>query len=105
MSNQSIMIMTACGSIEEAQTITTALIERRLAASIQSSTISSTYRWQGEINTAVEIRLVIKSKANLFTAIEDCIKNIHSYDCPEIIAVPITQSSKECLQWIEDEID
>ena len=103
MNNQAMMIMTACTSIEESQTITTSLMEQRLAASVQSNTISSTYRWQGEINTAVEIRLVIKSQAHLFAAIEDCIKNLHSYQCPEIIAIPITQGSEECIGWIEEE--
>ncbi|MEO1899527.1 MAG: divalent-cation tolerance protein CutA, partial [Methylococcales bacterium] len=63
--------------------------------------ITSVYRWQANIETAQEHLLLIKSQAEQYQAIETQIKQIHPYELPEIIAVPIDRGLPEYLQWID----
>jgi periplasmic divalent cation tolerance protein len=63
--------------------------------------LTSVYQWQGEIETAQEHLLMIKSHQQQFVAIETAIKAIHPYQLPEIIAVAIEQGSAEYLKWID----
>lgn len=95
-----ILVITTCSSPEEAARIASLLVENRLAACVQSSRIESTYRWQGAVESAAEVRLMIKSRAEDFEAIEHLIKRNHSYQTPEIVATPIHAGSREYLAWL-----
>ncbi len=98
-----VIVMTTCASREQARAIAAALLEKRLAACIQSSDISSTYRWQGSIEIGNEVRLMIKARQADYAAIEDLIKTLHSYETPEVVALPLVAGSCDYLRWIDDE--
>jgi periplasmic divalent cation tolerance protein len=96
-----LQVLTAAGSEEEAERIGAALLERRLAACVQVlGPISSRYRWQGEIETASEWICVAKTEASSYPEVEAAIRELHSYDEPEIVATPIVAGSKGYLAWI-----
>ena len=101
-----IQVLTTVGSEEEAEQISSALIERRLAACVQIvGPISSRYRWQGEVETAREWICVAKTRATRYADIETAIRELHSYDEPEIVATPIVAGSKGYLDWIGQNLD
>ena len=88
----------------EAKKISNALVSERLAACVSTvDKISSIFSWNGELCSESELLLVIKTRAELFDKIEAVIKAFHSYNVPEIIALPIITGSKEYLGWIEHE--
>ncbi len=101
-----IQVQTTAGSEEEAERIASALIERRLAACVQVvGPISSRYRWQGEVETAREWICVAKTSAARYAEVETAIRELHSYDEPEIVATPIVAGSKGYLDWISQSLD
>lgn len=100
-----IQISTTTETKEQAQKIAQYLVKHNLAACVQvTGPIESTYRWKGKIETANEWLCLIKTGEDLFDKIETAIKKLHSYETPEIVAVPIINGSKEYLQWIDDEL-
>ena len=98
-----IVVITTCPDEEMASRIATALVERKLAACVQASAITSTYRWQGAIETAREVRLMIKAKSADYDAIQACIVELHTYQNPEVIALPVMAGSRSYLDWIDAE--
>jgi len=97
------IVVTTCGSVEEAQKIARELVERRVAACVNIvSPIQSVYRWQGKVESATEWLLLIKTSAEKFAAVRDAIGELHSYDLPECIMVSIEDGSPEYLKWIEE---
>ena len=98
-----LVVITTCPDDELANRIATVLVERKLAACVQASAITSTYRWQGAIETAREVRLMIKAKSADYDAIQACIMELHSYQNPEVIALPLVAGSQLYLDWIEAE--
>jgi periplasmic divalent cation tolerance protein len=99
-----IQVTTTTETKEEAQKIALYLVEQKLAACVQvSGPITSTYRWKGKVETAEEWLCLIKTQEGLYQELERAIVNLHSYETPEIIAVPIIKGSKEYLSWLEDE--
>jgi len=98
-----IVFITTCADDDLAGRIATVLVERKLAACVQASPITSTYRWQGAIETAREVRLMIKAKSPDYEAIEACIMELHTYQNPEVIALPLVAGSQLYLDWIEAE--
>ena len=104
MSDKKIVLTTA-GSREEAEKIAHALVERRLAACANIvGPVHSVYRWQGQVESAAEHLLLIKTTASLFDAVAAAIRELHSYDLPECIQLPIEAGSAEYLKWIEDSV-
>jgi len=99
-----IQISTTTETKEQAQKIAQYLVEQKLAACVQvTGPIESLYRWKGKIETANEWLCLIKTREDLFDKVETAIKKLHSYETPEIIAVPILKGSKEYLHWIDNE--
>ncbi len=95
------LVLTTCCSPEEAHRIAQELVERRLAACVNIvSQIESVYRWQGEVETATEWLLVIKTTANAFEQVRDAIGKLNSYDVPECIQITIEDGSTAYLEWI-----
>ena len=89
-----LQVLTTAGSEDEAERISTALVERRLAACVQIiGPMSSRYRWQGKIETAREWMCVAKTEAPRYPELETAIRELHSYDEPEIVATPIVAGS------------
>ncbi|TVQ45124.1 MAG: divalent-cation tolerance protein CutA [Gloeocapsa sp. DLM2.Bin57] len=100
MSKKYGLILVTAGSETEAETIASALITEHLAACVSVHPIKSLYRWRGEINSDTEWQLVIKTDLNLFATIAAKITAIHSYEVPEIIAIPIVQGAVPYLDWL-----
>jgi periplasmic divalent cation tolerance protein len=78
-------------------------VEQKLAACVQiTAPIASTYRWKGKVETVCEWHCLIKTREELYSKVETAIKKLHSYETPEIIAVPIIKGSSEYLSWLND---
>lgn len=100
-----IQVITTTESKEDADKIAQRLVEDRLAACVQVlGPISSTYRWQGRIETAQEWQCLAKSRRQLYDQLEEAIRRIHPYDEPEIIALPVLASSEGYLAWLDKEV-
>ena len=97
------VISTTTDSKENADAITQLLLDKKLIACVQSTTIQSAYRWQGKIIKSEEILLQMKTKKSLFEKIQTEIEQLHTYDVPEIIMVPLAGANVPYLQWIEEE--
>jgi periplasmic divalent cation tolerance protein len=96
-----VIVMTTCPDDEQASRLATALVEKKLAACVQASDIISTYSWKGVIETGKEVRLMIKAKYADYEAIEALILATHSYENPEVLAVPVIAGSRLYLDWID----
>jgi periplasmic divalent cation tolerance protein len=101
-----IHITTTTDKRSEAESLSIKLVEMRLAACVQIlGPVQSTYWWQGELETAEEWLLIIKTKGSHFEKIEKLIKNIHSYEVPELISTPIVKGSEDYLSWLKQEVE
>lgn len=94
------MIITTTGSREEAEHLAKILVENSLAACVQISAITSIYTWQDALHKDAEHLLLIKTRSALYQDVEEAICRHHSYETPEIIAVPILAGSAAYLAWI-----
>jgi periplasmic divalent cation tolerance protein len=95
------LVITTAGSRSEAEKIANGLVERRLAACVNIvGPISSTYRWHGEIESAEEFLLLIKTTQAAFESVRDAIHELHSYELPECIEIAIENGSADYLAWI-----
>jgi periplasmic divalent cation tolerance protein len=97
-----ILVLVTCGSQKEARKIASALVGQRLAACVSEIGVplSSTYRWKGKLESAKEFLLLIKTTKKRFDAVRDLVRKLHSYELPEIIALPIETGSRAYLDWI-----
>ncbi len=98
-----VQIVTTAESKEAAEKITNTLLEKRLAACVQIvGPITSTYWWRGKIETAEEWLCLIKSKTGLYEEVERTINELHTYETPEILALPIVTGSRAYLDWLRE---
>ena len=95
-----VLIQTTCASRTEAKNIAKILIDSKLAACIQLSEIESFYNWNDEFCSDVETLVSIKTRKENFEKLKSEIKELHSYDVPEIIEIDITNASKKYLKFI-----
>jgi len=90
---------------EDAQTMARTLVEKRLAACVQIvGPIESTYRWKGQVETAEEWLCLIKSTRERWQELEGAIRELHEYETPEVIALPIVAGSASYLEWLQQEV-
>ncbi len=100
-----LQVSTTTGSRDAAGTIARTVVESRLAACAQIvGPITSTYWWQGKIETSEEWLCLIKTSEELYADLEDAIRAAHSYDVPEIVAVPIVNAAKSYADWLTSEL-
>ncbi|MGN6257050.1 MAG: divalent-cation tolerance protein CutA [Solirubrobacterales bacterium] len=100
-----VQVLTTAGSEEEAGRIASLLVERRLAACVQVvGPVVSRYRWQGEIEEEREWQCLAKTTRAAYAAVEAAIREVHSYDEPEIIATPIVAGSAGYFAWIDENV-
>ncbi|MFH2138958.1 MAG: divalent-cation tolerance protein CutA [Candidatus Omnitrophota bacterium] len=97
-----IIVFVTASSAEEAGKLSKALIDHKLAACVNTAPVASVFTWQGKTEKAEEILMIIKTRADLFEKLETLVKKEHSYDVPEIIAIPIFAGSKDYLDWIDE---
>src|SRR2546423_1546628 len=102
-SNDQIVVLMTAPNVEEATRIAEMLVERKLAACVQIlPPMTSIYLWKGEVERASEILLVAKSTRAKFDELEQAVRAIHSYETPEIIALPIVAGSPSYLSWLSN---
>jgi periplasmic divalent cation tolerance protein len=101
---QFILVMITAPSEETAREIAQALLEKKLAACVNLvPSIRSLYSWDGAVNDDNEILMIVKSRAALFEShLVPAVQQLHPYDVPEIIAVPIMMGSQSYLDWIAE---
>jgi len=85
---------------EEARRIGKALVSEKLAACVNFHPIKSTFRWQGEISQEDEVAMLAKTKAELFDELVSRVKELHSYEVPCVVALPVEKGNPDFLEWI-----
>ena len=94
------IILTTVSTVEEGQSIANILVEKELAACVNIiPKISSVYRWEGQIQSESEVLLLIKINKDLEAEVYREVQNVHSYDTPELITLPITNGSKKSVSY------
>jgi periplasmic divalent cation tolerance protein len=100
-----LQVLTTAGSEEEAERIAAALVDRRLAACVQTiGPVASRYRWQGKVESAREWLCLAKTAAARYGEVEAAIRELHSYEEPEVVATPIVAGSEGYLDWIGESV-
>jgi periplasmic divalent cation tolerance protein len=99
-----LQVVTTTETEKDAQAIARAVVEQRLAGCVQVvGPITSVFWWQDQIEKAEEWLCLIKSRRDLYAALEQAILAVHPYDVPEILATPVTAGSKDYLEWLDSE--
>ena len=103
--NEALVVLVTAGSTEEAERIARALVEERLAACVNLVPgIRSIYRWEGKIADDGEILLVAKTRRDSFAALERRVRELHSYEVPEVLALAVTDGSAPYLDWLAEAV-
>ncbi|MBU4499849.1 MAG: divalent-cation tolerance protein CutA [Gammaproteobacteria bacterium] len=101
-----LLVLTNLPDAASAETLATALIDHRAAACVNVlAPCRSIYRWQGRLETAAEIPLLIKTSVANYPLVEQIVRSQHPYDVPELIAIPITHGLPAYLDWLATETD
>jgi periplasmic divalent cation tolerance protein len=104
VSGEVVVILSTAGSAEEAGRIARGLVERRLAACVNCvSGVRSVYRWEGKLCDEGEWMLVIKTRRKLAGSVVEAIRELHSYECPEAVVLPVQGGNPAYLKWVADE--
>jgi periplasmic divalent cation tolerance protein len=105
MTKETMIVLTTCGSDDDADSLARALVERRLAACVNAiGKVASTYRWKGEVQRDQETLLIIKTRAERLAAVEQTIREKSKYELPEIIALPVAAGGADYLAWIRESV-
>ena len=96
-----IAVVTTIGSLAEAQSMASALVERKLAACVQISEIESFYTWNDAVQNEKEFRVLLKTTSERYPSVEDAIRELHSYDLPAIHAFAFEHVYGPYAAWIE----
>ena len=101
-----IVVLVTCGSMKEARRLAKAIVGARLAAcvSVATAPVESVYRWKGRVERAREYLMLIKTTRKRFAVLRREVERLHSYDVPEIIALPISAGSPGYLNWLNDSV-
>jgi periplasmic divalent cation tolerance protein len=100
-----VVVFVTAGDSEEAGRIARGLLEQRLAACVNIvGAVDSHFWWQGGLDRAAESLLIVKTKGRLLPGVIESVKKLHSYQVPEIIALPIIGGSREYLEWLDGEV-
>lgn len=99
------LVLTTVSSLEEGKQLARALVERRLAACVNIiPQIESIYWWKGEVEEAREYLLLIKTKEEAFERLREAISELHSYEVPECISLPVDDGTAAYLNWIDESV-
>ena len=103
--NEGIVVFITAANSEEAARLADMLLERRLAACVQIlPEMESVYRWQGKIERQKEVLLIAKTTKSRFDELESKVRAIHSYETPEIVALPLAAVSPPYLEWLNSSV-
>ena len=101
MATHAVVVLTTAPSLTEARRITSALLDQKLAACVSILGLAeSHYVWKGKKEKSREYLLLIKTRKEHFSKVDQAICEIHSYECPEILALPVSAGSKKYLEWL-----
>ena len=101
-----VVVLITAATEEEAHSLAELLLNQKKAACVNIvPKVDSLFRWQGNIDSAQESLLIIKTRASLLPEIIEMVKMTHSYDVPEIIALPIVGGSEDYLKWLDSEVE
>jgi periplasmic divalent cation tolerance protein len=90
---------------DAADTLATALVESRLAACVNAlPRVRSTYRWEGHVERADEVLLLVKSMVGAFDALSERVAALHPYDNPEVVALPVSGGRAAYLDWVRESV-
>ena len=99
------LVYCTCGNAENAEQIATVLVTEQLAACVTILPgIRSVYRWQGKIESEQEVLLIIKTRAECLPRLQERVCALHTYELPEIVAVPIVAGLETYLNWISESV-
>ena len=102
--SETLLVLTNLPDRESALRLAQRLVEARLAACVNIlNGCTSVYRWKGEIEQAEEVPVLIKTRAARYEELEAAIRELHPYEVPEVIAVPITSGLPDYLEWVAEE--
>lgn len=93
--------LVAVGNGDQARSIAHALVEQRLAACVQIMPIESVYTWEGEVRHDDELLLLVKTRSELFPALEGAVRSLHEYEVPEILMIEVTAGHNPYLTWLD----
>jgi periplasmic divalent cation tolerance protein len=100
---QEIVVFITASGEDEAATIARTLVESKLAACVNIiRNVRSIYRWQGNIEDDTEVLMVVKTRKQHCSSLTEKVKELHSYDVPEVIALPIIEGSGDYLKWLHE---
>jgi periplasmic divalent cation tolerance protein len=100
-----VVIFITAGTHEEARTVGHTLVERRAAACVNiAPNLTSIFWWQDKLETDQENLLIVKTRASKVEEVVRLVKGIHSYEVPEVIALPIIGGNRDYLEWIGEEV-
>ena len=103
--NGFIIVYVTAGSADEAERLAQTLVGEKLAACVNRiKSVRSVYRWQGQVEQSDEELLVIKTRKELFSALEKRVRALHSYSVPEIVALPVIAGSAGYLAWLRNQV-
>ena len=104
MPDAAILVLTSLPDRESAAALARTLVTGRLAACVNvGAPVESMYHWRGQIETANEVPVTVKTRRDLYDAVEAAIVAAHPYELPEVIAVPVTHGLERYLDWIAAE--
>lgn len=102
MPNKIELILCTCPDRETAEKIARHLVESRLSACVNILPgVTSVYSWKGQLETAEEHLLLIKSNSDRYAYVEQAIRDLHPYELPEIISLPVERGFSDYLSWID----
>lgn len=105
MDEELLVVFITAGNLDEGRKIAAELVGQRLAACVNIlPQIESLYRWQGEVCRDNEVMLVAKTTRERFQALETAVRGLHSYQVPEIIALPIERGFEPYLKWLQESV-
>lgn len=105
MKSEVMVVLCTFPDVEKARQIGAVLVERQVAACINLlSGVTSIYRWEGKIEEAGEVMGVIKTTAEAYPALEAAILELHPYDTPELLALPVGQGAEKYLAWVAGQV-
>ena len=96
------IVLSTCSDREQAERIAHRLVEQQVAACVNILPgVQSIYRWQGSIESAPEVLLLIKTRAALIREVQSTIAGLHSYEVPEFLVLPVSGGSESYLAWLD----
>ncbi|MBL8808562.1 MAG: divalent-cation tolerance protein CutA [Planctomycetaceae bacterium] len=103
-SSKLIAVYTTVATEDAAQKMAHEAVRQKLAACVQIDPIKSVYEWQGQIHSDPEYRVLFKTTRAAYSALENLIRSLHSYELPAIFAVPVELASHDYRQWVNENV-